>query len=208
VCTGDRKRINNALISFPSGHATIAFAGFTYLSIYLNAKLKLFSDHQPAYWVLVLAYIPILAATLLSGTLILGQHHHPHDVVAGAIIGAAMAVSSFRAVYAGVWDYRVNHIPLRRRVGFRYCYGADRAIETFGDVVFTRSAGWGKGIGSETIVRGAPGDILFGGGEKGTGLGMGEMGYHRGSGARNGVGGVDRRAGPSETNGRKAEDMV
>ena len=48
VCTGDEHEINDALESFPSGHSTAAGAGFVYLSLYLNAMLKIFSDNHPA----------------------------------------------------------------------------------------------------------------------------------------------------------------
>ena len=47
ICTGDKKEINDSLESFPSGHSTAAFAGFVFLSLYLNAKLKVFSNYRP-----------------------------------------------------------------------------------------------------------------------------------------------------------------
>jgi diacylglycerol diphosphate phosphatase / phosphatidate phosphatase len=48
ICTGDEKEINDSLESFPSGHTTAAFAGFVFLYLYLNAKLKVFSNYHPA----------------------------------------------------------------------------------------------------------------------------------------------------------------
>ena len=44
VCTGNPDKIQNAMESFPLGHAEIAFAGLFYLSIYLNAQLRVFSS--------------------------------------------------------------------------------------------------------------------------------------------------------------------
>ncbi|KAF4773015.1 PAP2 superfamily protein [Colletotrichum scovillei] len=42
VCTQpDRDKLKNAMTSFPSGHSTAAFAGYVYLFLYLNAKLKI-----------------------------------------------------------------------------------------------------------------------------------------------------------------------
>ncbi len=46
ICTGDQKEINDSLESFPSGHSTAAFAGFIYLSLYLNAQLKVACHSQ------------------------------------------------------------------------------------------------------------------------------------------------------------------
>jgi membrane-associated phospholipid phosphatase len=48
ICTGDEAEINDALESMPSGHTTAAFAGFIYLYLYLNAKLKVFANYHPA----------------------------------------------------------------------------------------------------------------------------------------------------------------
>lgn len=45
VCTGNTRDVEDSLESFPSGHSTAAFAGFVYLSLYLNGKLKVFADH-------------------------------------------------------------------------------------------------------------------------------------------------------------------
>ena len=50
ICTGDKKEINDALESMPSGHTTAAFAGFVFLYLYLNAKLKVFANYHPAMW--------------------------------------------------------------------------------------------------------------------------------------------------------------
>ena len=66
VCTGDLDTIDDSLESFPSGHTTAAFAGFVYLYLYFNAKLKVWSNYHPAYWKLILTYAPILGATLIG----------------------------------------------------------------------------------------------------------------------------------------------
>lgn len=87
VCTGkDKAKIGNAIESFPSGHAEIAFAGFLYLSIYLFAHLKVQSEYRVGYWRMVACLLPILLATYISSTLILNYHHHSYDVVFGACL--------------------------------------------------------------------------------------------------------------------------
>lgn len=69
ICTGDRKEINDSLESMPSGHATAAFAGFVFLYLYLNAKLKVFSNYHPSLWKLAVTYMPLLGACLIAGAL-------------------------------------------------------------------------------------------------------------------------------------------
>ncbi|TLD04087.1 hypothetical protein PgNI_11167 [Pyricularia grisea] len=137
---GDKRRgVFNALQSFPSGHTTTSFAGFIFLYLYLNAKLKVFSNYHPSFWKLTLIYAPVLCATLIGGSLTVDQSHNWYDVVAGAIIGTVFAFSAYRTVFAAVWDWRINHIPLHREeplildgktVGLRW--------------TMTRRAGWGK----------------------------------------------------------------
>ena len=140
ICTGSQKEIWNALEGFPSGHATTIFAGMVYLYLYLNAKLKVFANYHPALWKLVVLYLPILFACLLAGTLTVDQSHNWYDIVAGGIIGIVFAFSAYRMVYAAIWDYRMNHIPLNRGSPFLWsedCEGSD--------MVFTKKAEWGAG---------------------------------------------------------------
>jgi len=106
VCTGDQDEIDDSLESFPSGHSTAAFAGFVFLYLYLNAKLKVWSNYHPAMWKLIVTYMPILGATLIGGALTIDEYHNWYDIVAGATIGTVFAFSSYRMVYASVWDFR------------------------------------------------------------------------------------------------------
>ncbi|KAF2428281.1 PAP2-domain-containing protein [Tothia fuscella] len=143
ICTGDIKDIRDSLESFPSGHTTAAFAGFVFLSLYLNAKLKVFANYHPSLWKLIAVYAPILGATLIGGALTIDEFHNWYDVVAGGIIGTIFAFSAYRMMYASVWDFRFNHIPLARGVPFTYSSSSAGAFHGFHDAVFTHKAGWG-----------------------------------------------------------------
>ncbi|KAH8684033.1 phosphatidic acid phosphatase type 2/haloperoxidase [Ilyonectria robusta] len=146
ICTGDPDQIDDSLEAFPSGHTTAAFAGFIYLYLYLNAKLKVFSNYHPAMWKLIAIYAPVLGAVLIGGALTIDKFHNWYDVVAGAIIGTMMAFSAYRMTYAAVWDWRFNHIPLNRGSPFMYAIEGGELT----DAVFTRKAGWGGYGGSIT----------------------------------------------------------
>ncbi|KAK3725533.1 hypothetical protein LTR37_000503 [Vermiconidia calcicola] len=143
VCTGDKRQINDALESMPSGHTTAAFAGFIFLYLYLNAKLKIWSNYHPAYWKLIVTYMPVLGAVLIGGALTIDEYHNWYDIVAGALIGTIMAFSSYRMVYASVWDFRFNHVPLVRHLPFTYANGSE-TFDAFRDAMWTRQAGWGS----------------------------------------------------------------
>lgn len=59
-------------------------------------------------------------------------------------------------VYASVWDFRFNHIPLVRHIPFGYG-GGPAGFDGFRDAIWTRQAGWGSGEGSTW--GGAPFDV-------------------------------------------------
>ncbi|KAL1667888.1 phosphatidic acid phosphatase type 2/haloperoxidase [Schizophyllum commune] len=118
ICSGPNPDyIQDALKSWPSGHTTVAFAGFVLLSLYLNGKLKVFSDERILVWKLFAFLAPILGAFLIAGAMVLDHSHHWWDVAGGVVIGTASAVASYRANYAAIWDHRFNHIPLTRSNG-------------------------------------------------------------------------------------------
>ncbi|KAL8414451.1 hypothetical protein RB594_005620 [Gaeumannomyces avenae] len=148
ICTGDEKQINDALESFPSGHTTAAFAGFVFLYLYLNAKLKVFSNYHPSLWKLALIYAPILGAVLIGGALTIDKFHNWYDILAGAAIGTTFAFSAYRMTYAAVWDWRYNHIPLSRVAPYDYGVGGIGSAELPTYAVATRKANWGNSDGA------------------------------------------------------------
>ncbi|KAI6265698.1 hypothetical protein MCOR23_005099 [Pyricularia oryzae] len=204
ICTGDKKDIDNALESWPSGHTTAAFAGFVYLSLYLNAKLKVFANHHPALWKLALAYFPILCAVLIAGSLSVDGSHNWYDILTGMVIGITFALSAYRSVYASVWNWRTNHIPLHRSLPF----GEDEEDVVGMRWTMTRKAGWGrrtkaKGMRFGKKKRGTDGGVV--GGEKhaadlGHGNGVAPANHYEGNNLNNlnnGNNGTEFGAGPA-----------
>lgn len=88
-------------------------------------------------------------------------------------------------VYASIWDFRFNHVPLPRGTNGQlgYSYSAAAAAEDgFWGAVATRKAGWGLDAG---FAQGAPFDATaFGHGSGGAGgaggARMAGAGRHRG----------------------------
>ena len=141
ICTQpDQSRIQNAITSFPSGHTTAAFAGFGFLFLWLNAKLKVWADHKPAFWKLSLTFVPMLAAVLIAGSLTIDAAHNWYDILGGGFIGTIMAFASYRSTYASVWDWRFNHLPLQETESFRYGFDGDL---DYAAQTISMAAGWG-----------------------------------------------------------------
>lgn len=143
VCTNpDKAALKTAMTSFPSGHATSAFAGFVFLFLWMNAKLKVWSNHRTSFYWLALIMAPLLGAVLLAGALSIHQDHHWYDILAGSAVGTAMAFASYRICYAAIFDWRYNHIPLRRDRVFEYA--SELASDRMERAVFVRKLGWGR----------------------------------------------------------------
>ncbi|KAF3937537.1 hypothetical protein ABW19_dt0200572 [Dactylella cylindrospora] len=142
ICTGDKDEIDDSLESFPSGHSTAAFAGFVFLFLWLNAKIKLWSNYHPAMWKMIVVYAPLLGAVLIAGSLTIDEFHHWYDVLGGAAIGTIFAFGAYRMVYAAIWDWRYNHIPLPRGLN-GVSFGEGLGYGGFENAVWTRKAGWG-----------------------------------------------------------------
>ena len=145
VCTNpDKNALKNAMTSFPSGHATTSFAAYVFLFLWMNAKLKVWANFQASfYWVAALL-APLLGATLMAACLTIDQAHNWYDICAGVVIGTVIAFMVYRVCYAAVWDWRYNHIPLRRDRVFEYAL----APEVMGRALFMRKLGWGRKRGA------------------------------------------------------------
>jgi len=143
VCTEtDEQSLIGAMTSFPSGHSTAALAGYGFLFLWMNAKLKVWANYQTSFYWLALLFAPLLGAVLICGSLTIDQAHNWYDILAGAVIGTATAFGSYRILYAAVWDWRFNHIPLVRGRPFDYAVGL--SSELMRRAVFTRKNGWGR----------------------------------------------------------------
>jgi diacylglycerol diphosphate phosphatase/phosphatidate phosphatase len=125
-------------MSFPSGHSSAAFAGFGFLALYLNGKLKVIGQRRPStlpcympsgsgedkgylgdggrerriqHWKLVVWVLPWLVAFLLAASKVRDCWHHPVDVLFGSLVGIVFAYMAYWCVFKGVYDGRVNHVP-------------------------------------------------------------------------------------------------
>lgn len=61
------------MTSFPSGQSTVVFAGFGFLALWMNAKLKVWADHRTSLWWLTLLSAPLPAAVLQVCVLSVGR---------------------------------------------------------------------------------------------------------------------------------------
>lgn len=102
----------SAMQSFPSGHTSESFFVGTFLALYLNAKLKAFSDYHTSFWKWLAVMLPLFGSCLIAGTLVVDRNHHVHDILLSIPWGVLVAFLAYRSHYASIFDYRTNHLPL------------------------------------------------------------------------------------------------
>ncbi|KAF9919014.1 hypothetical protein BX616_002983 [Lobosporangium transversale] len=99
VCTQkDRHIFQDGLRAFPSGHASTAFAGLFYISLWLGGKMHIF-DRRGYSIKSVILIIPFLAALLIAITRVQDYRHAPIDVTWGSIIGITFAIFAYHQYY-------------------------------------------------------------------------------------------------------------
>ena len=116
VCTTSPESsiLTDGFRSFPSGHASTAFAGLTFLSLYLAGKVHLYDKrgHAASAW---LVFFPMMGAALIAISRTMDYRHHATDVLAGGILGAIVAVVIYHLYYPPLWDTRC-HKPWAPRI--------------------------------------------------------------------------------------------
>ena len=127
----DSKILRDGFRSFPSGHASTSFAGFTYLSLYLTGKLHLFDrrGHAVTAW---LCGTPLMAATLIAVSRTMDYRHHATDVIAGSLLGLTIAYWSYKLYYPAL-SYRESHKPFSPRIPPEHLAGAGEERYTDGE---------------------------------------------------------------------------
>jgi diacylglycerol diphosphate phosphatase / phosphatidate phosphatase len=99
ICTQtDAAIMADGFRSFPSGHSSSSFAGLSYLSLYLAAKLHVL-DNRGEVWRTVVVLIPTMAASCVAMSRIMDARHHPFDVLFGSALGILVGWASYRQYF-------------------------------------------------------------------------------------------------------------
>jgi len=102
MCTrGDSAILRDGFKSLVSGHASTAFAGMGYFSLYLAGKLYVFDRKGYTYKSFVVV-TPLVIAILICISRTQDYRHHWQDVFAGSTLGFILAIFSYYQYYPSI----------------------------------------------------------------------------------------------------------
>ena len=117
-------RIEEARQSFPSGHSAFAFAGLSYLTLWMMGRLRALAPSSPLggrIWVVLLCLVPAFCAGLVAISRTRDYWHNFSDIICGSVIGVFCAVVSYFSLYpslvserAGIPKFRVDNASSRK----------------------------------------------------------------------------------------------
>jgi diacylglycerol diphosphate phosphatase/phosphatidate phosphatase len=106
-CTAPYLKQVEAQLSFPSGHSSLSFCTMTYLVFYFLGNLGLRRNNYCVslrFCALACCVLPWGWAAIVGASRIVDYWHHPSDVVAGTMLGAAVGTASYHFMYPNVFS--------------------------------------------------------------------------------------------------------
>ncbi|KAJ1999484.1 hypothetical protein H4R26_005046 [Coemansia thaxteri] len=140
VCRqSDKSFFWDGMRSFPSGHTSFSFAGFTYLALWLGGHMHI-GDRRGRTYKSFVVLVPLLTAMLIGVSRTKDYRHHWQDVLAGAILGIFMGWFGYHQYYPSPFDATVDpSVPHPPRIP------ETPPVHSFDMKSFSRVAGDGNG---------------------------------------------------------------
>ena len=97
------RQLKDAVMSFPSGHASFSFATMTVCFLYFLGKTQSCKHGPGKAWQVFLALLFPGIAGMISISRVVDYEHHPADINAGAILGLCMGYLFYHQYFPSPW---------------------------------------------------------------------------------------------------------
>ncbi|KAH7492018.1 PA-phosphatase related-family protein [Phytophthora ramorum] len=152
--------------SFPSGHASFAFATMLVLTLYLLGRSTLNCENRSETMMrggrktlkLFLCFIPTFLAAWVAVTRTIDNWHHYADILAGSIIGAVSACISYSFNYASIFHSQHAGVPLQ---GCHASCKQDKLTSSSSGITYASSGSLSTDQGSELGKPNVRGDYVM-----------------------------------------------
>ncbi|KAI0697825.1 lipid phosphate phosphatase 1 [Cerioporus squamosus] len=117
ACAGKAESVLDGRRSFPSGHSSTAFAGMTFLSLWIAGFSGAWCLSQPVpggsllsskLARLTLSLLPLAFATWVAVSRVEDYRHHKEDVIVGSLIGIASATICYLIYWPNPFSYQTH----------------------------------------------------------------------------------------------------
>lgn len=105
-CSGSEKEVNEARLSFPSGHSSFSCYTMTFLILYIEARLILLRFRHFKVLIQLLAF---LAAFITCISRISDYHHRGSDVIGGTVLGIIVAIFICKIAGRVLWMHKIEN---------------------------------------------------------------------------------------------------
>eukprot|EP01063_Lacrimia_lanifica_P038765 TRINITY_DN8317_c0_g2_i1.p1 TRINITY_DN8317_c0_g2~~TRINITY_DN8317_c0_g2_i1.p1 ORF type:complete len:296 (+),score=69.74 TRINITY_DN8317_c0_g2_i1:60-947(+) len=112
VCHSSNQKVWDGMKSFPSGHSSFAFAGWTVVALLLMSGLRLREGSNHGFLKLLVTGAAAVVPTVVAVSRTRDNRHNYGDVLAGSVIGVAAGAAVYFQHYS-LWTIE----PLNRRTG-------------------------------------------------------------------------------------------
>jgi len=108
--------MNDARMSFPSGHASSTFASAIVVSLYLAGKVGLLRSSNGkggSVWALLITLSPLAVSFFITLSRYIDYHHDTDDITSGMLLGLVMGILAYHLNYPLLTDAECA-IPISR----------------------------------------------------------------------------------------------
>jgi len=114
-CRATLREVNESMMSHPSGHASLTFAGLGFLALFLHHMLV---SHKPTrrhhLWKAIVFCVPMFIAVMVAATRTRDYWHNYDDTIMGGLLGFGCAALAF------VMNYSVKRTSSHEYLGHLY----------------------------------------------------------------------------------------